>query len=167
MTWKDVPGWLTEPEAHALALLAFDRYVLEIGSYLGRSTCAVAGSASLVVSVDWHRGDRDTGPGDTLFGFLKNLQACGVQNKVLPIIGRYEVVAAWLTAKAFDLVFVDASHDATSVERDTRLAQSHVKPGGVIAWHDWDHSSVREGVRACGVEPSHVVDRLAWLKVGV
>lgn len=37
----------------------------------------------------------------------------------------------------YDLIFVDGSHARSYVESDSRLALRMVKPGGIIAWHDY------------------------------
>jgi len=36
-----------------------------------------------------------------------------------------------------DMVFVDADHSYEGVRRDTALARSVVRPGSIIAWHDF------------------------------
>lgn len=38
---------------------------------------------------------------------------------------------------AYDLIFVDGSHAKSYVESDSRLAMRMVKPGGLVAWHDY------------------------------
>lgn len=38
-----------------------------------------------------------------------------------------------------DLVFVDGAHDYASVKADTELAHALLAPGGIIAWHDYQH----------------------------
>lgn len=67
--------------------------------------------------------------------------------------------------RSFDLVFIDAAHDTESVERHTRIALQAVRPGGVIAWHDWHWESVREGIWACGLEPHRALTNMAWMIV--
>lgn len=37
----------------------------------------------------------------------------------------------------YDLVFVDGSHARSYVESDSRMAMKMVKPGGLVAWHDY------------------------------
>jgi predicted O-methyltransferase YrrM len=37
----------------------------------------------------------------------------------------------------YDLVFVDGSHARSYVESDSRRAMMMVKPGGLVAWHDY------------------------------
>jgi predicted O-methyltransferase YrrM len=37
----------------------------------------------------------------------------------------------------YDLVFVDGSHDRESVSRDAALARGVLKPGGLLAFHDY------------------------------
>ncbi len=162
--WTDVKGWLSEREGQKLQDLAEGGLVLELGSYHGRSTCALAEVAARVVSVDHHRGDRDTGLADSLFPFIANLNALGVEPKVEVLIREIETVGDELPDQGFDLVFIDGQHDAESVERDTRLAARCVKPGGVIAWHDWHEQSVRLGACAAGRWATETTQTLGWTR---
>jgi predicted O-methyltransferase YrrM len=164
--WRDVDGWMSEAEGAVLRSLAVGMNVLEIGSYKGRSTVAMASVAKRLISVDHHRGDDGTGPSDTLREFLANLGAYGVRDRVIPIVAAALDAAPFLAPHAFDLAFVDAAHDAATTEACTRLALRCLKPGGTIAWHDWNYPAVREGVTACGLNPASVVDTLAWTATG-
>lgn len=139
-------GWLSGEEANYLADLAIGKRVLELGSYLGRSTVAIARMAQVVYAVDWHRGDEGAGFKDTLNGFLQNLTRYKVADKVVPIIQRTEVVSRSGLGR-FDLVFVDGAHDPSSVERDSIWALSAVNDQGIVIWHDWDMPGVRSAAR--------------------
>lgn len=135
-----------------MSRLAEGKRVLEIGAYQGRSTAALAQTASLVVSVDHHRGDAGTravgtAPDWTLPLFCGHLNRLGLWEKVVPIIGNVEDIRPILAPFAFDLVWIDGAHDEESVSRDTALAFRVLNPvSGVIAWHDWDYESVQAGV---------------------
>lgn len=163
LDWREIDGWLSEAEGSVLAVLACGKEVLEIGSYKGRSTVCMARTAREVWSVDHHKGDRNTGPADTAMEFVRNLCAAGVEPKVnvslVPIEGHE------FHDGMFDMAFIDAAHDADSVERHTRIAMKVVKPGGLIVWHDWDQSGVREGVVRCGLMPTAFTGSLAWLTI--
>lgn len=46
-----------------------------------------------------------------------------------------------------DFVFIDGSHDYSTVSHDTELARAMTSCGGVIVWHDFDNPGVKaEGV---------------------
>lgn len=163
--WTEIEGWLSPAQGQALQELAAGGDVLELGSYKGRSTCCLAAAARQVSSVDWHGGDAGTGPADTLGRFVANLEALGVRDRVILRVVRFEDLGDSLPVGWYDLVFVDGAHDAESVERDTRIALKAVKPGGAIAWHDWDYESVREGAARAGLAAEHVVGDLGWCRV--
>jgi predicted O-methyltransferase YrrM len=144
-------GWLSEAEAEALASLATGKTVLEVGSWLGRSTVAMARTAALVVSVDHHRGSlehqaepykdpvlRDPVSGDysTLRRFVANLEESGVRDRVVPIVAPFASVAP-LLERIFDFAFIDAQHDYQSVMDDAGLAWGCVKHGGPLVFHDY------------------------------
>jgi predicted O-methyltransferase YrrM len=159
--WLEVEGWLSDKEGEALQRLAAGGTVVELGSYKGRSTIAMAASAAQVVSVDHHHGDVNTGPTDTLLDFLENINKHGAADIVLALIEPIDEAATLLKRCHFDGCFIDAEHTAESVERDTRLALAVVRPGGWIAWHDWNDTGVRSGVHLVGLSPTVLADTLA------
>src|SRR2546421_2512970 len=86
-----VPGWLDRDAARLLFGLAAhgerNGCVVEIGSYLGRSTILLAvASGERVVAVDPHAGELVAGeseiPADTFPLFLRNVEAAGVADRV-------------------------------------------------------------------------------------
>ncbi len=40
--------------------------------------------------------------------------------------------------KPIDLLFIDGDHACPSVSRDSKTWTSHVKKGGIVAWHDYN-----------------------------
>lgn len=140
----DVRGWLHDYEGEALAALAAGLDVLEIGTYCGRSAVCLAQTARSVHAVDWHRGDPGAGFGWTLDECAANLRRYGVADRVVLHVGRSDAVCPLLAAGAFGLAFIDGAHDAASVAADTRHALRLLRPGGLIAYHDWDLVAVRE-----------------------
>lgn len=163
--WTEVEGWLSFREGEQLRKLAAGKDVLELGSWKGRSTVALAGVARSVVAVDSFAGDEHTGPADTHLEFLQNLVAAGVRDRVEVWMGRIEDFADHLPSASFDLVFIDGTHTAEAVERDTKLALRCVRPGGFVAWHDWNYESVRAGAVAAGFMATGTVDALGWAEV--
>ena len=169
-----VRGWISPLEREALYRLTEGAEVLELGSFEGLSTAAMAHKAKRVHSVDWHRGDEGTlapknGAADaiwTLPAIAENLRRLELLDKVVLHVGRFEDILPLLRPQSFDFVFVDGSHDAKSVQADLREAVRLVKPGGIIACHDSDQANV---ARACNAEfrrePLGRVDTLAWWRV--
>lgn len=37
----------------------------------------------------------------------------------------------------FDLIFIDADHSFSGIQRDTKISEKLIKEGGVIIWHDY------------------------------
>ena len=164
MRWQDVEGWLTEDEGNTLRTLALGKTVLELGAFKGRSTVAMAEVAKLVVSVDWHKGDDRVGHNDTAHEFLANLDACGVREKVVAVVGRIELVATLLAQDRFDLVFIDDDH-SEATGRSLDFAMDVVRDRGVIAMHDWSLLGVQIAAEKRGLRPLAIKGDLAWFKV--
>ena len=126
---EDVLSNVTPAECSRLAQLATGRRVLEIGSYLGRSTIAMASTAEVVHSIDPHNGGPAEAP-NTLPGFLANLERYGVRERVIVHIGVSTQIAALFRPTSFDLVFIDAAHHRPYVDQDLLLALRCLAPGG-------------------------------------
>lgn len=132
-------GWLSEDEAATLQDLARGKLVLEIGSWLGRSTIAMARVALHVVSVDWHQGSPEiAGHGfhPSLAEFVANLSKHGVRDKVSVCVMDAARLERLFRPAQFDLVFVDGAHDFGSAYRDCETALKLVRTHGHVAVHD-------------------------------
>jgi len=163
--WTEVKGWLGSEEGELLRALAVGRRVLEIGSYHGRSTIAMAEVAASVVSVDHHKGDEGVGPADTEASFRANLETFEVAHKVDVRVADVADVAFHLF-EPFDMAFVDGSHVYEHVFRDLAAAIDAVRPGGIVAWHDANYFSVASAVEAHDLKTMGRIGNLAWTVIG-
>lgn len=161
---EDIPSSVTEAECARLSDLAEGGRVLELGAWLGRSTIALASTATHVHSVDWHQGDDHVGSGDTAVAFLKNLNRYGVRNRVVAHFGQFEEVAPLLRDRLFAGAFIDGHHSTESVSRDYHLTRRLVARGGWFAFHDYGITrfGVTDVVNSLGVP--EVVDTLAVVR---
>ena len=165
-------------ECQELAGLARGATVLELGSYFGRSTIALASTASVVHSVDPHDGGPPEAP-STLGPFLENLERHGVRSKVIVHVGLSTDVVPLFRPETFDMAFVDAMHQRPQVDIDLALAAGCLRPGGRIAFHDyavegvrvddiWHPFGVTEAVQEftarAGVNPPEVTNSLAVVR---
>ncbi|HWS34174.1 MAG TPA: class I SAM-dependent methyltransferase [Actinoplanes sp.] len=149
---------MPEDEGRALAaaaLAAPDGPVLEVGSWLGKSTlylaAAVRTRGGKVVTVDHHRGSEEHQVGweyhdpelvdpaagliDTLPGFRRTIAAAGAEDVVVAVVARAEDFAAlWSAPLAF--LFLDGSHTDESAQRDLASWAPHLAVGGILAIHD-------------------------------
>jgi predicted O-methyltransferase YrrM len=137
MQRPDIEGWTTDPEAKALAELAAGKTVLEVGAYKGFGTVLMAQAGATVWAVDWHRGDADLGPRDTLCGWWTNVRRHHVEDQVVGLVGRSQDVLPLLREGMFGLAFIDGYHAYEAVTEDVRLALPLLAPGGLVAFHDY------------------------------
>jgi hypothetical protein len=155
-------GFMPEDEGDALhdAALAAGVAVpgapfLEVGSYCGRSTVWLGAAArergTLLFALDHHRGSEEnqagwewhdpalvdprTGRMDTLPAFRRTLEAAGLEDVVVAVVGGSAAVAAhWHTPLAF--LFIDGGHGAEPARADYAGWTAHVGVGGLLAIHD-------------------------------
>lgn len=131
-----VAGWLTEKEGRELARLAADKVCLEVGAYAGRSTICLAQNARSVGVIDTFDGRGTAMQAGTRRLFETNIRAAGVFPKVTVHEGESSAVLPCLPP-AFDLVFIDGSHDLESVRADAEGAALLLRPGGLLVFHDY------------------------------
>lgn len=155
--------WTAPEELAWLAELASQcAIVLEVGAYKGKS-CKVMAHAcpGRVLSVD--RFDDHTEE-----DFKRNLKDELASDKVTLLAMESGQAADLIKDGSLDAVFIDASHDQESVERDIGLWLPKVKPGGVLCGHDFE--KVDNGV-ALAVKkklPGYVITQhtiWAWVKM--
>lgn len=110
--------------------------ILELGSYRGDTARLIA---------------ENTGP-DVKICAVDIDEQHGAAYRDLPIgrriqrkTGRIEP-SLFAADEQFDLIFVDADHDLSSVLHDTAVAFKLLRPQGVILWHDYMHDCYYNGM---------------------
>jgi len=161
---EDLDGYMSTQELDALRLHAAQaRTVVEIGSWAGRSSHALAETCPGVVHcIDWFRGTPNdpeqeprvrcaalNGEGEKAYAaFLENLAEFLQAGKVRLYPLESVVVASFLGPEIapIDLLFLDGSHDRASVVADLKAWLPFLGPGGVLLLHDRDYPSVQQAV---------------------
>lgn len=150
-----IGGWLFQGEHEFLWELATRSKkgdVLEIGTWMGKSACILAGAClthapgTRVICVDPHDM---TGPDDqtgyhrrlvgnhdgTFYRFIANAKRLGFRGWVVPIATLAED-AAPLIPKGLRMAFVDGAHDYEGVKKDVTMVIPKLVAGGILALHD-------------------------------
>ncbi len=147
------PGWMSEGELTYLAQTASRcQSILEVGSWEGRSTIAMAeNTEGVVYAVDsWtgsmdHRSELSV---QVLPDFLRNTQ--GLSNILpvpLPSARAYAVLKKFHLT--FDMIFIDASHEFEDVKTDIQMWRNRLAPDGILCGHDYgfpEHPGVKQAV---------------------
>lgn len=119
--------------------------ILEVGSYLGKSTVLLGWAAqnakSKMYAVDPHEGEV-TQPGGaatklkpTFDGFKQNMANAGLSSTVIPVCKK-SCDVQWQEALGF--LFIDGMHDYAHVATDYAQFASWVPEGGFIGFHDYN-----------------------------
>lgn len=144
---KSIFGWMPDSELQWLRQQAnVHGAIVEIGSFMGRSTRALAeNTRGLVWAVDTWAGSDEEEHRKLLEGkskdwlyqeFLRNME--GLENFTalrMPSLA----AADFFTARGtqFDMVFIDADHSYAGVKADILAWRPLVKPGGILCGHDF------------------------------
>lgn len=130
-----VPGWETHDEQYELLrwalMVPLHGVIVEIGAEFGMSAsifCRGADESVEIYSVDLF-------PGDLMLRHLENLASAGYVGRTTPIKGDSGTVGKdW--KRDIDLLFIDGDHSYNGVWRDLTAWMDHVKPDGVVVFHD-------------------------------
>lgn len=155
---RPVDGWLTRREEAILFRLARgigpEHCIVELGSWLGRSTILLAGGSrtgksTRVFAVDHfralggakeflekHAGDLAR---DYWGQFHSNMHAANVDQLVHAIRGDTAEAAVNWNGPPVGLLFVDADHSYSGVRRDWEHWHGRLARGGIVAFHDYQN----------------------------
>ena len=156
---EQVRGFMPADEGCALydaALRYLDGGVgVEIGTYCGKSTLLIGAAAAqtggVLYTVDHHHGSEEHQPGwefhdaslvdeltglfDTLPTFRRTLDAAGLDDHVVAVVGKSPIVArAWRSPLQF--LFIDGGHSEAAATQDFDGWAKWVDTGGALVIHD-------------------------------
>lgn len=161
-----------------LASRARHNCIVEIGSYVGRSTIALAhgsmsGHGVAVYAVEPHEAVRgalgvEFGPQDRT-AFFQNLLRAEATEVVRPV-GLPSLAVARMWNRSVAILFIDGDHHYDAVRADFDAWSPHVVRGGVIVFHDafnpniGVHRVVNEVLSDNGYEKHCDVDKICAVR---
>lgn len=151
-----------------LAALLHNATVVEIGVFAGEATRIFAASPKVarVYAVDnWAFA-----PGDVTLGAFDPADVEAAFDRVMAerpdVIHKVKAdslsAAARFADGSLDLVYIDADHNYFAVRADLAAWRPKVKPGGILAGHDYDKIGVRRAVDAAYPAGVHVCADASW-----
>lgn len=148
-----IPGWMSERELLWLANKAARyQYIVEFGSFHGRSTRALADNCSgRIWAVDPWNGDYPKQNGETFEKvntyvfpqFCENLKEHIKSGRLIPVRG---FSYSFKLPYQVDMVFIDGDHRYETVLKDIDKAMELVKTDGMVCGHDYNWDSVKQAV---------------------
>ncbi|MEQ1862041.1 MAG: class I SAM-dependent methyltransferase [Chthoniobacteraceae bacterium] len=135
--------WTTRAQLETLFRLATElpegARVVELGSYLGASTCylaaGVAAKNGRVIAIDsWNLDAMPGEPADVFEEFKRN--TAGVAHLLKIVRKRTQDLVAEDVEPPVHLAFIDADHSYEATRADADFLAPHIAPDGVIAFHD-------------------------------
>lgn len=158
----DLAGWhSTDPLFAELIEEAQPRNIIEVGSWKGASAIHMArqaGEEARVFCVDTWLGGRGLlhheglakkhGYPQVYFQFLHNVKACGMHERIVPVIATSRDGARILAAARaqVELIYIDGSHEEEDVADDVADYWPLLRPGGVMFGDDLNEAAF-PGVR--------------------
>lgn len=152
----EISGWMTHDELAWLATEASRatvKRIVEIGSWMGRSTRAFADNiqpGGVVYAVDTWNGSpehraagMDKLPEDWVYDqFRANMKdrpnVVPLRKPSIEAVKDIVPIAGW-NGDGLDLVFIDGDHSYESVKQDIASWRPFLRPGAVLCGHDYGH----------------------------
>jgi predicted O-methyltransferase YrrM len=138
-------GYMSDEELQWLAEQALSHeLIVEVGSYLGRSTLALAcNSAGTVYALDDWLGPRDVPDPDPSSVWQRFKAATQDVANIVPVACDH---ASPPEIGHPDMVFIDGSHEYADAWCDIAHWHHRLAPGGLLCGHDIDWSGVQLAV---------------------
>lgn len=151
--YRDIQGWFDFHDVYLLALDTFEEeskdinsrvIFAEIGSWKGRSaafmTTELVNRGMEGVSffcLDTWQGvsGEATNPENPFQFFMDAMKP--VANRFVPIVGNCQESVKTFDDKTVSFAFIDADHGYDAVKRDIMDWLPKIKPGGILAGHDY------------------------------
>lgn len=142
---QTIEGWMDNDELSFLASEAEKcSLILEVGSWKGRSACALAANCpGIVICVDTWQGNLQANYAsgldrEFLNSFLENTKPF---KNIWPMpvdSMRAASMLAFIDVQ-FDMIFIDADHNYENVKAEILAFLPLLKSGGVLCGHDYTH----------------------------
>jgi len=148
----NVKGWLSEEEAEILydyALKAPTSRILELGSFVGRSSLVLASAMKkrqgILICLDYfgkefiykNQGIMETIP-DVFDEFWNNINERHLENYVITLSGDYKIILPTLGG-GFGLVFIDGGHNTENTMFAATDAWQRLDDNGFVIFHDYNN----------------------------
>jgi predicted O-methyltransferase YrrM len=158
ITPADIRGYLAPEEGLALMMLAEygpgQGAVVEIGSFLGKSTCwlglgAQSAGREKITAIDYFKplsfmaesedelDQTIVKEGSTFPFFVQHIKEFGLEDQVEPLVSDSATAAQTWDDRSIRLLFIDGHHEYDSVKKDFCLWSPFVQKGGIIVFHDY------------------------------
>jgi hypothetical protein len=139
-----IPSYVVLVEGDAFFFLAKQAKIgiIEIGSWLGRSSCILAEGSKQskrvkVICVDkWADFIPEENIPNCLTRFIKSTENYRYEQLLEHYVGSSETISKTIDTKA-DLIFIDGNHEYESVKADIEAWLPHCDGEWVMAFHDY------------------------------
>lgn len=128
--------------------------IVEVGSYHGKSAVNFAyavrkrgGDATIFCVDTWRNENIEFARNVDVFARFE-ANVAPYRDLIVPLRGRSEEVGAAWDRGPIDVLFIDGDHSFEGVTRDVEAWVPHVKPGGLVMFHDTGLEEVWKGIQA-------------------
>lgn len=147
--------------------------IAEVGCFLGESTLFFFAKAFKIFCIDPWSDYVEVNSPDQIYHMVgMGLIEKQFDARFVALIQCGKVVKCKMTSveasvklnRLFDVVYLDGNHALESILEDIRVWLPKVKPGGMLAGHDYDRESVRQAVNRLLGPPDSTFQDNTWMK---
>ena len=159
MSFPEIQGWFSFPDVYdqAIAEARPGDWMVELGVWMGASLCYLGDEARIsgknlkIFGVDDGLGvvrplRETTPPADVYLPCLKNLALYDLLDRVHLLHLDSTQAAELFTVGTVQFVFIDTDHSLETTRREIKAWRSKVRPGGMLAGHDYNRPPVQQAV---------------------
>lgn len=183
-TYRDIQGWFDFENLYSsivdLCSQEKETRFLEVGTWLGRSTCFLAGLAKAwskpftIYAVDTFKGEETcqfqkeavaANNGSIKKLFIKHVKDLGLKDYIIPIESKSTECLKFIPkGTKFHVVFIDADHSYEAVKNDLNYLWDVVQENGIICGHDYQ-LDVKRAVDEFAIEKNSQVQKYStcWI----
>ena len=164
--WRKVMGYLSDEQGEwlfeAAKTVAAEGDIVEIGSFFGKSTIAMALGAKIhgngrLYAIDPHTGGvtlsvkypEATQAKASLGALIRNMVRFNVEDIVEPVVSTSRQAVQTWRDKPVRLLFIDGWHTYEECSHDILEWGKLVAPGGAIAIDDYHWDDVKKAIHDC------------------
>lgn len=179
-TWQEVEGFFNYPHVYSEVIkrASNGETLVEVGSWKGQSLAFLGqglkakGWSGRLVAVDTFKGETNQPAhykevekygGSIRSVFEQNMKDCEIADMVEILESDSVAATSHFKDGECSFVYIDAAHDFDSVLNDILAWLPKMRPGGMIAGHDYQDAGVRRAVYECLAGIGYFVSGPCWL----
>lgn len=154
MNYKNIVGFFGYGKLYEyiIDIIPNNESIIEIGSYLGRSTSYLIELANKskknisLISIDTFNGSKEHTKTNFYDEFSSNINNLDIKYPLVVLKGDSKDIIKFIPDNSIFCIMIDASHEYEDVKSDINMCIPKIKKGGILCGDDYDWPGVKRAV---------------------